>query len=199
MPNEKLTTIPYEFGITSSRGKSFDENETYFKRVEKLKELPYTEELIDIFRHYVRNCIPSPVALENEYWMCSCFPGNYNTPIRINIYWHEVFRIQEAQTSTEDAIQWDIMVYTDKSILNALEFRKLKKSLPDVMIDKELYYPKGLDTQQAIIISAGDYFTCMEQESVLESVKQYNYQLMQKGRRVHNGHNHYLSRLAFSL
>lgn len=197
MSKKQPVLIPYEFGITNDIRKLFDDNEIYHDRVEELKDLVNAEELIDIFGHYVRHCIPSPVALEDDYWMCSCFPGNYNIPIRINIYWHEVFRIQEAETSAEDAVKWEIMVYTDKQILDSAEFRKLKQSVPDVWIDEHLYYPKGLDSQQAIMISASDYFACMEQDSVLESIKQYNYQLMQKGRRVHNGHNHYLATLAF--
>lgn len=194
--SKKLIEIPYLFGIGKSERLPFVENEEHIERVNELEKLPYSEELTDIFRHYVKNFIPTPEALENIYWMCTCFPANSWTAFRINIYWHEVFRVDPEQYENDEPSSWYVMLFTDKSILTKSAFKVVTKRLPQVKVDKDLYYDKGLDTQQPLLIPVANYFELMEDLVVVESIRQYNYKLMQKGKRVHNGHNYYLASLA---
>jgi hypothetical protein len=85
--------IDYQFGISTHPLKEYDLKEAHAKKLTRLLNLEESALILMIGQHYLRNFIPAPIENEDEYWMCSCFPGNYNTPLRFNIYWHEVLNI----------------------------------------------------------------------------------------------------------
>ena len=185
----------YQFGLSSSRLKDYDFNENHSDRLKELLDLEGAQSIITIAQHYIQNFIPSPIENEDEYWMCSCYPGDHNIPIRFNINWHEVLSIRESDDSNESNPKWELSIFTHKDYLSSEIIEGLKENIPGLEFDVNYRYKKGLPSQLAAIIPIESYFNFISDENVYESIRQYNYQLSCKGRRVHNGHNYELVRL----
>lgn len=183
--------IPFQFGLSNNYLKEFEFNQTQADRVNKLMNLKDSKLIIDICRHYIQNFIPSPLENEDEYWVCSCFPGNKsNIPVRINIYWHEVFRVYVPDDSVKQNPNLYVMMFTHKDYLPAKIVNQIESKISGVVFDYEFGYPTGLDAQLAVFLPIESYFKFIENENVYQSIRQYNYELSCKGRRAHKGHNY---------
>ena len=188
--------IPYQFGLSQNKLKEYEFDQNQSDRVKKLialKDFPLRKE---ICKHYIGNFIPSPIENEEEYWMCSCFPGNKrNIPVRINIWWHEVFNISTSDIENKVISKWYMDIFTDKRNLNEKLIKHLEKNIPELKFNKNYRYDTGLDSQLAAILPIKSYFKFVENENVFQSISQYNYELSCKGRKAHKGHTYEFVRL----
>ncbi len=189
-------SVTLKFGLSNNLPKPFEENKKNAIRVKKLLALPDAALITRVGKHYVQNFIPTPIENEDEYWMCSAFPGDdYDIPVRVNIYWHEVMNISQDFDYVED--KWNIVIFTHRDFLLPPTIEELKKKIKGLTFDKEYTYERGLDSPLAAIVPLESYFGFVSDKKVAKSIEQYNYQLSKKGRKVHKGHNFELARLLF--
>ena len=183
--------IPYQFGLSNNYLKEFEFNQTQADRVKKLLNLKDSPLIIDICRHYIQNFIPSPLENEDEYWMCSCFPGNKSSiPVRINIYWHEVFRVYVPDNSVKLNPDLYLMMFTHKDYLPAKIINQIESKISEVESNDKIRYPKGLNAQFPVFLPIKSYFKFIKNEDIYKSIRQYNYELSCIGRKAHKGHNY---------
>jgi len=181
--------IPFQFGISGNKWEEYIPDQTHSDRVKKLLALKESKLIIDICNHYIKNFIPSPIENESIYWMCSCFPGNKsNIPVRINIWWHEVFNISKTDNNNLNPV-WYLTIFTDSRKLNCKLIDDLENNISELEFDNTFRYNKGLDTQLAAILPLKSYFKFIENEDVYQSIQLYNYDLSCKGKKAHKGHN----------
>jgi len=190
---------PYKFGLSNHPLKLFETNEKHTEKLEELKTLKDYSLIIRICKHYIQNFIPTPIENEDEYWMSSCFPGKYNTPVRINIYWHEVLNISPADDYSYDDEKWVVVIFTNRKYLTSDIIIELQNKIPELQFDEDYRYEKGLDSQLAAILPIEAYFDFVVNENVFESIREYNYELSNKGKRVHKGHNYEFARVLLQI
>ena len=90
-----------------------------------------------------------------------------------------------------------MLVYTHKDYLTLKIQQQLLNKVRGLEFDADFVYKRGLDSQLAAKLPISSYFDLVGDEGVYESIRQYNYQLSCKGRKVHKGHNYELARMLF--
>lgn len=182
--------IPYEFGFPNQPLKLFDPKEKNRKRLEKLLKLEQSDLIIKICRHYINHFIPDPINNEDEYWIMSCFPSTDNSPVRVSIWFPEVFNISSAQQyfGYGNALQCMVFVHTD--YLDKGIMRDLESKLKGLHFRPGYRFVTGIDKQLAAFMPLGDYFAFVEDECIYEAIRAHNYELTLKGRTpFKKGHN----------
>jgi len=79
---------------TDERPESLELRFQYLARYEKLLRRPQAPEVLEILRHYGRDCLPIPRQTERYYWSVSCLPATPGKALtRISASWMELFSI----------------------------------------------------------------------------------------------------------
>lgn len=83
--------------FTGTRGLAPQLRERYHQNYLRYQSMPYSHEITEVLRTYVRKCIPVPVRSEMAFWCCTCLPSYAQQKAklysRFNIYWQEVFAV----------------------------------------------------------------------------------------------------------
>ena len=187
--------IRYKFGLSDNPLRTFGRNAKHAEKLEELLHLRDSALIIDICKHYIKNFIPTPIENEDEYWMCSCFPGSHSTPVQISIYWHGVFTISRPEGYLHDDEKWVVDVFTNRQFYTPKIINDLQNAIPGLWFDKNRRHEKGLDTQLAAVLPIHSYFDFVSFAPVFESIRRYNFELSTRGKKVHRGHNYELARL----
>jgi hypothetical protein len=183
--------IPYQFGISGQPLKPFDGDEKKAKKLEKLLNLKTADLMVRICKHYVSNFIPLPVENENEYWIISCFPSTDNSPVRVSIWFPEVFNIHVASHYFGHTEKLWCMVFTHSEYLDKQSKAAIMRKTNGLEFHPEYRFRTGIDGQIAAFMPLESYFTFVKDERIFEGIRAHNYELTLKGRTpFKKGHNY---------
>lgn len=190
--------IPYQFGINDRLFKPFDVNEKNAKRLERLLKMKDAELITMICKHYISNFIPDPVQNENEYWIISCFPSTDRSPVRVSIWFPEVFNIAFAKSYFGHTDDLQCMVFVHRDYFTDASLRKAERKVKGLFFHPGYRFVTGIDEQLAAFMPLGSYFPFVENENSYESIRAHNYELSLKGRTpFKKGHNYEFVRHLF--
>ena len=153
----------------------------YQRNFQKLQTLPNAHEAIELYKLYVKRCIPAPIQTEPYYWSSSCLPGNGNwLYIRLNMK-QEVLRI------TNDDNQLQVTLFVAKSTLDENNlFRRLTNSVRNyvkfntVMISGAPYETGGQDQNEVSITGIENARKILNDEKFLYAIRLLNLRIMRK-------------------
>lgn len=183
--------IPYQFGISTTSLKPFDVKEKNAKRLEKLLQLKEAPLISKICKHYISHFIPNPVENENEYWIISCYPSTDRSPVRISIWFPEVFNIAPKNHYFGYGDELQCMVFVHRDYLDEKAKREILKKTPGLFFQPGYRFVTGIDEQLAAFMPLHSYSGFVEDERIYESVRAHNYELSLKGRTpFKKGHNY---------
>lgn len=187
--------IPYQFGITNLPLKLFDFKEQNARRLERLLKLKDADLIIRICQHYISSFIPTPVENEDEYWIISCFPSTDQCPVRISIWFPEVFNISDAENYGHFARGLQCMIFVHSDFLDTHVIKDAQKKIKGIKFLPGFRYRTGIDQQLAVFLPIKSYFKFVEDERIFEGIRTHNYELTLKGRSpFKKGHNYELVR-----
>jgi len=182
--------VPYQFGISGQPLKLFDIKEKNTRRLEKLIKLKEAPLISRICKHYISNFIPNPVENEDEYWIISCYPSTDNSPVRVSIWFPEVFNITEAHRYFGFGNSLQCMVFVHSDYFDEKSVRKIQRMTPGLFFVPTYRFVTGIAGQLAAFMPLDSYFTFVKDEQVFESIRAHNYELTLKGRTpFKKGHN----------
>lgn len=163
----------------------------YASRYQQFTQLPHAEEVTQILRKYVQNCIPAVKRGEISFWSCSCLPGNSKTLYtRLNLGWQTVFEVFVHENTPH------FMWYVTRRLAEKI----LDTKLHEVNKDTELVYSeieefpglkfyvsqsplsKGGQDQVYITVQGVEYAEMFVEDShMIESNRTFNLGLVKKG------------------
>lgn len=191
--------IPYQFGLTTTPLRPFDLKENNAKRLKKLLSLPEASLIAEVCRHYICNFIPSPVENENEYWIISCYPSTDRSPVRVSIWFPEVFNITPAARYFGYGEHLQCMVFVHRDYIDEKTSRGIKRKTKGLFFQPGYRFVTGIDEQLAAFMPLKSYFSFVEDERIFESIRAHNYELTLKGRTpFKKGHNYAFVRYLLS-
>lgn len=183
--------IPYEFGFSSQPLKHFDVKEKNEKRLQKLMKLPEAHLIARICRHYLQSFIPAPIENENEYWIISCFPSTDNAPVRISIWFPEVFNIAPARSYFGYHSGLQCMVFLHADFIDDALTLAVESKVNGIHFNSGYRFTTGISQQLAAFMPLQSYFDFIADPTIYESIRAHNFELMQKGRSpFKKGHNY---------
>ena len=183
--------IPYQFGISGQHFKPFDGDEKKAKKLEKLLKLKEADLILRICTHYISNFIPLPIENEDEYWIISCFPSTDNSPVRVSIWFPEVFNIHAANHYFGRGEELWCMVFTHTEYLDEQSKAEIMHHTNCLEFHPEYRFRTGIAGQLAAFMPLESYFTFVKDERIFEGIRAHNYELTLKGRTpFKKGHNY---------
>lgn len=183
--------IPYQFGISNRPLKSFDTDEKKLNRLEKLLKLHEAPMITKICKHYIQNFIPDAVENENEYWIISCYPSTDRSPVRVSIWFPEVFNISPAKQYFGYTDHLQCLVFTHSDYLDNITKREMEHKINGLQFQAGYRFPTGIHEQLAAFLPIESYFSFIKDERIFESIRAHNYELTLKGRTpFKKGHNY---------
>lgn len=183
--------IPYQFGMSNQPFKPFDADEKKRKRLEKLLKLNEAPLITKICKHYLSNFIPDMIENENEYWIISCFPSTDHSPVRVSIWFPEVFNISPANHYFGNTDKLQCMVFTHTDYLDGTTKREMMRKTRGLFFQPGYRFTTGINEQLAAFMPLTSYFSFVEDERIFESIRAHNYELTLKGRTpFKKGHNY---------
>lgn len=183
--------IPYQFGLSSGPLKPFDGKERNGRRLEKLLKLDDADLIIKICRHYIENFIPDAITNEDEYWIISCFPSTDNSPVRISIWFPEVFNIAHSERYFGYSSGLQCMVFVHSDFVNDDLKHRLESRVKGLHFNARYRFITGIPEQLAAFMPLQSYFDFVSDEAIYESIRAHNYELTLKGKSpFKKGHNY---------
>lgn len=187
--------IPYLFGVSGSPCKAFDPDEKKAARLERLLKLKDADLIIPICKHYISHFIPSPLENEDEYWIMSCFPSTDHSPVRVSIWFPEVFNIHRADQYFGRTEELSCLIFTQADYIDDLTKQQAARRTKGLRFIPHYRFRTGIESQLAAVLPIGSYFSFVEDERIFESIRAHNYELTLKGRTpFKKGHNYSLVR-----
>lgn len=151
--------------------------------------------IFDICRHYISHFIPDAVRNENEYWIISCFPSTDGSPVRVSIWFPEVFNISRHYVRFSN--DFYCMVFLHSDYMDAVIKAELEEKI-EGLIFSAYRFRTGIKEQLATFMPLNSYFEFLKDERVYESIRAHNYELTLKGRTpFKKGHNYEFVRTLF--
>lgn len=191
--------IPFQFGFTSKALRPFDIDEKKARRLEKLLKLKEAGSISKICKHYISNFIPVPAENENIYWIISCYPSTDHSPVRVSIWFPEVFNITPANRYFGYGENLQCMVFVHRDYLDDKTTRRIRQKIPGLFFQPGYRFITGLDEQLAAFMPLKSYFSFVADENIFESIRAHNYELTLKGRTpFKKGHNYSFVRYLLS-
>lgn len=188
--------IPYEFGINGNWNSAFDPKPSHTKRLRKLLKLEEADLILKICKHYISNFIPDAVKNEDTYWIISCYPSTDKSPVRVSIWFPEVFNISSNYVRYSDELHCMVFVHSD--YMGTDVRRELEEKVPGLLFYPGYRFVTGIKEQLAVFMPLNSYFDFVKDERVYEAVRAHNYELTLKGRTpFKRGHNHEFVRYLF--
>lgn len=183
--------IPYEFGITKSLLKPFDSDEKKLKKLNRLLDLKEIDLIKKICKHYINHFIPLPAENENKYWIISCYPSTDNSPVRISIWFPEVFNIHVPGHYYNRSSQLNCMVFVHDEFLDRQMKATLLRKINGLEFHPEYRFVTGIREQLAAFMPLESYFSFVADENIYEAIRAHNYELTLKGKTpFKKGHNY---------
>lgn len=190
--------VPYQFGFFKTQLRPFDIDEKKARRLEKLLSLKDAGLITGVCKHYISNFIPDPAENENVYWIISCYPATDRSPVRISIWFPEVFNITPANRYFGYGENLQCMVFVHRDYLDDKVTRNIKRKVPGLFFQPGYRFVTGLDAQLAAFMPLNSYFSFVSDENIFESIRAHNYELTLKGRTpFKKGHNYSFVRYLF--
>lgn len=183
--------VPYQFGVSSTPLKPFDMKENNAKRLEKLLQLKEAPLITQICKHYISHFIPNPIENENEYWIISCYPSTDRSPVRVSIWFPEVFNIAPKNHYFGYGEDLQCMVFVHSDYLDGKTKKEVLKRNPGLFFQPGYRFITGIDEQLAAFMPLHSYSGFVNDERIYESIRAHNYALSLKGRTpFKKGHNY---------
>ncbi len=183
--------IPYQFGLSYHPLRPFDLNERNTKRLEKLLKLNEATLITKICKHYICNFIPDLLENEDEYWIISCYPSTDHSPVRVSIWFPEVFNIAPANHYFGQTEKLQCMVFVHADYLDIASEKKMENKIKGLHFQHSYRFRTGIAGQSAAFMPLESYFLFVKDECIFESIRAHNYELTLKGRSpFKKGHNY---------
>lgn len=190
--------IPYEFGVTGTPFKPYDVNAKKAKRLEKLLQMDDADLIVKVCKHYINHFIPCPIENENEYWIISCFPATDNTPVRVSIWFPEVFNIHQPRHYYNYGDELNCMVFLHSDFLDESIMENVKQNVRGLTFRPGYRFVTGIPKQMAAFMPLSSYFDFVRDDTIYEGIRTHNYELTLKGRSpFKKGHNYGFVRYLF--
>jgi hypothetical protein len=165
--------------LSGERVVNDDLRRNHYRRYLQLKDKPYTTEIIQVLRAYVRAGIPAVLRSELSFWSCSCLPQD-RVYVRINVNWQEVltagmdergpfFSFHLAKTPVAQGLWWLRCFLNYGATYTAHQ-----------------YEPGGQDQIHFQLRDSGRALRFIDDPRILEGIRLFNIRLMRKGRAVNN-------------
>ncbi len=182
--------VPYLFGLSHQPLSPFDFDEKKEKKLEKLLQLKETGLIKKVCRHYITHFIPDPIENENKYWIISCFPSTDNSPVRVSIWFPEVFNIHTPVQYYNCSDQLRCMVFVHSGFLDKKSKTELLRKIKGLEFHPEYRFITGIKDQLAAFMPLDSYFAFVKDETIYEAIRAHNYELTLKGKTpFKKGHN----------
>lgn len=153
----------------------------YQRNYQHLREKPMGNEAIEVFRQYVKNCIPAPLRTELYYWSVTCLPGDGKwLYIRLNVK-QEVLRIVKSGNDIEVVFFLARSVYENNNF-----FKNLGQSLKQFLKYRAitggigLYEAGGQDQIAVSIFGYENALKLLNEEKFIRAVRTLNLRIMRK-------------------
>lgn len=184
--------IPYQFGLTGQHLRNdFEVSESKGKRLAKLLKMEEADLIIGVCKHYLCNFIPDLVENENRYWIISCFPSTDNSPVRVSIWFPEVFNIHFGGHYFSHGDELQCMVFVHRDYIDSKIKKTVEKSVKGLRFVPGYRFVTGIEDQLAVFMPLSSYFSFVENGTIFESVRTHNYELTMKGKTpFKKGHNY---------
>lgn len=190
--------IPYRFGLTNQPFSPFDPKEKNEKRLGKLLALKEADLIVGVCRHYISNFVPEPIENENIYWIISCFPSTDRAPVRLSIWFPEVFNITPGRKYFGHTDELQCMVFVHNEFWDSKAKRRAEKKIGGLFFHPGYRFVTGIAQQLAVFMPLEAYFRFVEDEQAFESIRAHNYELTLKGKSpFRKGHNYEFVRYLF--
>lgn len=189
--------IPYEFGVTGHWREDFDIKASHIKRLKKLYALEESDLITKVCKHYISHFIPNPVTEERRYWIITCFPSTDKSPIRISIWFPEVFNIHQSGHYYNYSGELSCMIFVHTDYFDTPFKQHLKEEIPGLHFSTGYRFRTGIEKQLAVFMPLSSYFDFIKNDVVYESIRVHNYELTLKGKSPFRGHNYALVRTLF--
>ena len=190
-PEDQEKWVSEELGwesVETTRFEYPEQRRKYRGNFERLREHPDFDLICQILQEYIIYTTPFPRKTEYSFWAVSCLPGSGKDILaRVNIYWQETLRITNVSQSEiidgkeHVSSQIDIAVFLSKSVLfrnHPEEYFSTK--LKSLEFGKTVY-PTGGQDQQAVFITAEEFFAFFDEPDAYEAIRTFNLRLMRKG------------------
>lgn len=197
MAQRDRNLVSYKFGVTGKWRSDFDFRESHVKRIRKLTELKECDLICKVCRHYIINFIPDPISNEDVYWIMSCYPSTDRSPVRISIWFPEVFNIHEGGHYYHSGNELGCMVFVHEDYYDNPFKQHLRDEVRGLRFAPGYRFQTGILQQLAVFIPLTSYFDFVTDEIVHESIRVHNYELTVKGKSPFRGHNYEFVRYLF--
>lgn len=162
----------------------------YSRRFYDLKRNTFfIEQILPVLKKYVSTCIPEPYLTEISFWGSSCLPAHESTSVieiysRINMYWQEVFTVGKMLEQKLPLFSWHL----SKKILTSQlgeNFKSTFKTYKTIEFDDHYYESGGFDQFATYIYDTNEAMLFLNNNSVIEAIKNFNLRCMRKGAHIH--------------
>lgn len=184
--------IRYQFGLTGQPLRDgFELSESKGKRLARLLKMKEADLIVKVCRHYICNFIPDPVENENKYWIISCFPSTDDSPVRVSIWFPEVFNIHFGGRYYSRGKELQCMVFVHRDYIDKKVEKDIQKRTKGFQFVPGYRFVTGIEQQLAAFMPLKSYFSFADNETVFESIRAHNYELTRKGKTpFKKGHNY---------
>ena len=182
--------LPYDFGVKGLWSEYYEPKGSHIKRIQKLLKLPEKDLILAVCKHYIQHFIPSPIQNEEKYWIISCFPSTDCSPVRVSIWFPEVFNIHLAGDYYSHGEGLHCMIFVHTDYWDDTLKKQISGLFPKLYFAPSYRFVTGIDQQLAIFMPLDSYFDFVSHEVVYESIRVHNYELSLKGKTpFKKGHN----------
>ncbi len=153
----------------------------YTKKNQKFEKLPYSAEVTEVLRQYIRTCIPAVLRSEVSFWGCSCLPPYPDNSLysRVNLNWQEVFTIfDDAGTM---GFSWHLARSPLEKVFGKFLNLSLHSRYPTIKISNQLYRPGGQDQINLVLRGSKSAVKFLSDPKILPAIRLFNMRLMKKG------------------
>jgi hypothetical protein len=178
------------------RSESLELRLKYVARFEKFLRRPQAQEVLELLRHYGRDCIPIPRRTERHYWSVSCLPSTSDKPLaRVNASWMELFTLY----ADGDGVRARFIVHlSDFTADHSLDRDEVDETFLERCVaepeDVGHFFPRGQDIFGINVRGFSSIRKFIAARGALRAIRAFNLTHMNRGRNAYQAsHCHSLA------
>ncbi len=169
-----------EYKLNEQKIVAPEQERLYHRNFIKLTEYDdHLKTILPFLKKYFSKCVIQPEVTEMVFWALSCLPGTRGiTLCRLNIFWQEVmaaFYLKKEKT-------YLYIFQLKKSLFKEKDLLKLINKYDSLDVFPNFFYPRGgADQFRMQIYDTAQAMSILDEEIVVNSIKEFNVHLMRLG------------------
>ena len=175
------------------RSESLELRLKYVARYEELRRRPQAQEVLEILRHYGRDCLPIPRRTERHYWSVSCLPSTPGKAlVRVNASWMELFSLYADGEGIRALFLVHLSDFTadHSSAQGDVDEAFLEHSVTTPE-DVGFFFPRGQDIFGINVRGSASIRQFLATRRVLRAIRTFNLTHMNRGRNAYQASHCY--------